>query len=123
MANYVIVVPRGNTELLDLLSVAFRGHTGFNVVVDRRGSEEAQGGSNVPAERRGGRLALGRDEIVVAERADLADRPVNGGDGSRSFQRIPVRRRRARRSGAEREGGPQPGPSPMRSSSRAITAC
>ncbi len=36
MTNYWIVVPRGNTELFDLLSVAFRGHTGFYVVVDRR---------------------------------------------------------------------------------------
>ena len=39
MANYLIVVPRGNAELFELLSVAFRGDTGFNVVIDRRGSE------------------------------------------------------------------------------------
>ena len=90
MANYLIVVPRGNAELFDLLSVAFRGHTGFNVVVDRRGPRGARTvkwacpelAPNVPAERRGGRVALGRDEIVVAERADRTDRPVSGGDRS-----------------------------------------
>lgn len=112
MTNYLIVVPRGNTELFDLLSVAFRGHTGFNVVIDRRGSDAPPASvSSSPepfslaeneapeadTERRGGRLLLGPDEIVVAERAERADRPGTGGE-TRSYQRIPVRRRRAGRS-------------------------
>ncbi len=98
MTNYLIVVPRGNTELFELLSVAFRGHTGFNVVIDRRGSDApavssmspagllSQGDDSAPddAERRGGRVLLGPDEIVVAERADRADRPVTGGE-TRSY--------------------------------------
>ena len=92
MANYLIVVPRGNTELFELLSVAFRGHTGFNVVVDRRGTES----SPAEMERRGGRVAPGPDEIVVAERSDRADRPAMGSETTRSFHRVPVRRRRAR---------------------------
>lgn len=106
MPNYLIVVPRGNTELLDLLSVAFRGHTGFNVVIDRRGTGsgpavipstgDASTLSSVEADRRGGRLWLGPDEIVVAERAERTDRPAPG-EPSRAFQHIPVRRRRARR--------------------------
>ncbi len=108
MANYLIVVPRGNPELLDLLSVAFRGHTGFTVVIDRRGTDsaEAPAPSEEEAERRGSRVQLGPDDIVVAERAERADRPFTGGEAARSFQRIPVRRRRARRS-APGTGGPQ----------------
>jgi hypothetical protein len=92
MANYLIVVPRGNAELFELLSVAFRGHTGFNVVVDRRGPEA----SPADLERRGGRIAPGPDEIVVAERSDRVDRPATGGETMRSFHHVPVRRRRAR---------------------------
>jgi hypothetical protein len=125
MANYLIVVPRGNHELLDLLSVAFRGHTSFSVVVDRRGTDsdglpissknddsgpsrvEAQRPSPVESERRGGRMSLGPDDIVVAERAERADRPVPGGEPSRSFQRIPVRRRRARRPSSSPGGSRQ----------------
>jgi len=125
MANYLIVVPRGNPELLDLLSVAFRGHTGFTVVIDRRGTDSdgllvsskdddsgpshvvAQRSSNVGAERRGGRMSLGPDDIVVAERAERADRPVSGVEPSRSFQRIPVRRRRARRPSSSAGGSRQ----------------
>jgi hypothetical protein len=124
MANYLIVVPRGNPELLDLLSVAFRGHAGFSVVVDRRGTDsdglpissknddsgpsrvEAQRPSNVESERRGGRMSLGPDDIVVAERAERADR-ASGGEPSRSFQRIPVRRRRARRPSSSTGGSRQ----------------
>lgn len=114
MTNYLIVVPRGNTELFELLSVAFRGHTGFNVVIDRRGSDAPSPDGhpilvedNVPhatspgvdAERRGGRVLLGPDEIVVVERAEPADRPVPGGV-PRAYPRIPVRRRRAGRTPA-----------------------
>ena len=118
MTNYLIVVPRGNTELFELLSVAFRGHTGFNVVIDRRGSDAAAVSSaSTPglvsrgedaADRRGGRDLLGPDEIVVAERADRADRPVTGGE-PRAYPRIPVRRRRAGRSTA-RTGSVPPRP-------------
>jgi hypothetical protein len=116
MTNYLIVVPRGNPELFDLLSVAFRGHTGFQVVVDRRGADSpAVPGSTsdgAGAERRGGRLSLGPDEIAVAERADRNIRPAPGGT-SRSLQRIPVRRRRVRPStsgarGASSHAQPQP---------------
>lgn len=116
MTNYLIVVPRGNTELFELLSVAFRGHTGFNVLIDRRGSDapavassppgglfsqgkdEATGAASpaLAAERRGGRVVLGPDEIVVAERAERADRPATGGEPL-AYPRIPVRRRRAGR--------------------------
>jgi hypothetical protein len=107
MTNYLIVVPRGNTELFDLLSVAFRGHTGFNVVIDRRGAEANDtplaAASDADVERRGGRVRLGPDEIVVAERAERADRPVAGGE-PRSYQHIPVRRRRAGRSPARTAG-------------------
>jgi hypothetical protein len=97
MANYLIVVPRGNAELLDLLSVAFRGHTGFHVVVDRRlggGREDAPAAES-------DRLALGHDEIVVAERADRVERsdlPLTGASGTVVARRVPVRRRRTRRS-------------------------
>jgi hypothetical protein len=115
MTNYLIVVPRGNTELFDLLSVAFRGHTGFHVVIDRRGSDsrEDPAASLDEPERRGARLALGPDEIVVAERADRADRPT-GGVMSRPVQRVPVRRRRARpaASGPAGASARQPAPGP-----------
>ncbi len=78
MANYLIVVPRGNTELFDLLSTAFSGDDGFEVVLDRRARD------GVPAsehdhrvnvhERRSPDVAPGPDEIVVAESAERADR-------------------------------------------------
>jgi hypothetical protein len=89
MANYLIVVPRNNTELFDLLSVAFRGHTGFNVVIDRRTSNPM---SNAP--RSSSRTALGPDEIVVAERTERTDHPSSGNGPIRSIVRVPVRRRR-----------------------------
>jgi hypothetical protein len=91
MTNYLIVVPRGNDELFDLLSVAFRGHAGFRVVVDRRAAESSAG-----PERRASRATLGPDEIVVAEGTDHADRPDPGEEGPRIHQRVPVRRRRVR---------------------------
>ena len=100
MANYLIVVPRGNPELFDLLSVAFRGNTGFNVVFDRRGSESILGES----ERRTTRVTPGPDEIVVAERSERADRPLTGSDATWSYQRVPVRRRRRRSAGGMSRG-------------------
>lgn len=100
MANYLIVVPRGNAELFDLLSVAFRGDTGFNVVIDRRGSEMPLGES----ERRTTRVTPGPDEVVIAERSDRADRPLAGGESRASYHRVPVRRRRIRHGSAIRHG-------------------
>jgi len=120
MTNYLIVVPRGNTELFELLSVAFRGNTAFNVVIDRRGSDAPAVSSastaqathatspDAGAERRDGGVLLGPDEIVVVERAERADRPVTGGE-PRAYPRIPVRRRRAGRSTA-RTGSVSPRP-------------
>jgi len=107
MTNYLIVVPRGNRELFELLSVAFSGQNGFNVVIDRRGPDAPASRDDVPdapapdgdGERRGGGVLLGPDEIVIAERAERterADRPVTGGE-PRAYRRIPVRRRRAGR--------------------------
>ena len=138
MTNYLIVVPRGNTELFELLSVAFRGHTGFNVVIDRRGSDAPASPDghpilvedNVPhatspdvdAERRGGRVLLGPDEIVVVERAEPADRPVPGGV-PRAYPRIPVRRRRAGRTPAPTGSAPSR-PARLDASARGhATAC
>lgn len=120
MANYLIVVPRGNTELLELLSVAFRGRSDFNVVIDRRGTATSLTPAEVTAER-GGRAPLGPDDIVVAERADRSDRPASGGEASRSFQHIPVRRRRTRRSASGSE--PQPTQGARGPVTRAATAC
>jgi hypothetical protein len=102
MANYLIVVPRGNLELFDLLSVAFRGHTGFNVVVDRRGAEP----SVAESERRTSRATPGPDEIVVAERSDRTGGLLTGSETTRSYQRVPVRRRRIRSGGAMSRGIP-----------------
>ena len=107
MANYLIVVPRGNAELFDLLSVAFRGHTGFNVVVDRRqpGSgavEDPPTGDVVGA---ASRAPLGPDEIVVAEQAERADRLATGSETSASYRHVPVRRRRTRRPASNAASG------------------
>jgi hypothetical protein len=105
MTNYLIVVPRGNRELFELLSIAFDGQNGFSVVIDRRGPDAAtvaDDGAHASApdddgERRAGRVLLGPDEIIVAERAERADRQVIAGE-PRAYRRIPVRRRRAGRS-------------------------
>ncbi len=118
MANYWIVVPRGNTELLDLLSVAFRGHTGFSVVVDRRGAGSS-GGSDT--EQRSGRKPLGPDEIVVDEQKERTDRQAMGGETSRSIRHIPVRRRRVRHSSPRTESGSRTNSS--RGAVGAATAC
>jgi hypothetical protein len=66
MASYWIVVPRGNTELYDLLSVAFRGRSDFSVIVDRRDAAQQP----PEGERRAEGPEPGPDEFVVAERAD-----------------------------------------------------
>jgi hypothetical protein len=138
MTNYLIVVPRGNRELFELLSVAFSGQNGFNVVIDRRGPDAPASRDDVPdapapdgdGERRGGGVLLGPDEIVIAERAERAeradraertDRPVTGGE-PRAYRRIPVRRRRAGRS--TRPGSPSPRPEPLAApSGGGATAC
>jgi len=127
MTNYLIVVPRGNTELFDLLSVAFRGHTGFQVVIDRRGADSravpVSGPGDAAGERRGGRVMLGHDEIIVAERADRADRPVTGGGTLRTFQHVPVRRRRARPSASRTTGASPSSHSAAGPGGRPATAC
>lgn len=96
MATYWIVVPRGNQELFDLLSLAFHGHSGFSVIVDRR-SPESQPQDN---ERRAGRGALAPDEIIIAEQTQQSERQGREASGSRMPVRVPARRRTARRSSA-----------------------
>jgi hypothetical protein len=95
MASYWIVVPRGNEELFELLSVAFRGRTGFSVIEDRR----AAVGTAPDDERRGTAPPLGPDEIVIAERADRTARI----SGVRRSRRVPIAATRQGRSG-ERPG-------------------
>ena len=68
MASYWIIVRRENPDLLDTLSVAFRGKTGFSVVADRR-SEHARRRRG-PGERRGAPPQWGPDEVIVAERIE-----------------------------------------------------
>ena len=86
MASYWIVVPRGNSELFDLLSVAFRGRSGFTVIVDRRSGADAPHGG----ERRGLRAEIGPDEIVVAEQDVRVGQQSGPGDTAR---RVASRRR------------------------------
>lgn len=107
MANYLIVVPRGNSELYDLLSVAFRGHTGFNVVVDRRqpGSGAVEDPATGDAEAAASRKPLGPDEIVVAERSDRGNRLAPENDSAPAYRHVPVRRRRARRPSSQPGSG------------------
>jgi hypothetical protein len=66
MATYWIVVRRENEELFDTLSVAFRGRTGFRVIVDRRSRERMRRARD----RRGPQMLWGADEFIVAERVD-----------------------------------------------------
>ncbi len=81
MASYWIVVPRGNQELFELLSHAFRGRSGFTVIEDRRASV-----SRIPEdERRGVAAPLGPDEIVIAELADRSARTPR----ERRLSRVP----------------------------------
>ena len=68
MPSYWIVVRRDNRELLDTLSVAFRGRTGFSVVADRRMAPHEW--RPRPAERREAQAAWGADEFIVAERLE-----------------------------------------------------
>jgi hypothetical protein len=89
MATYWIVVPRGNPELYELLSVAFEGQAGFNVIVDRR-----TGAGDMSDDRRTVRAPLQHDEFVVAEQAE---RPAEERTHRHTGYRLPVRRRRARR--------------------------
>jgi hypothetical protein len=81
MTSYWIVVTRENTELFDLLSVAFRGRRDFSVIVDRRAAARAANRANT----RGPVPALGPDEFVVAERldpiGDAADSSLKGNRG------------------------------------------
>ncbi|HET7220590.1 MAG TPA: hypothetical protein VFJ02_21200 [Vicinamibacterales bacterium] len=96
MASYWIVVPRGNQELFDLLAIAFQGHSGFSVIVDRRGAE----GPAHDGDRRGGSSELGPDEIIVAEQMQRRDRQPRGAHESRTPVRVPARRRTSRQSAA-----------------------
>ena len=67
MPSYLVVVRRDNGELFDTLSVAFRGRTGFTVVVDRRVAPERRRRFR---ERREAQAAWGADEFIVAERLE-----------------------------------------------------
>jgi hypothetical protein len=107
MASYWIVVPRGNAELFDLLSIAFEGRSDFTVIVDRRADGSAAPTAEA-AERRGQRAELGPDDIVVAERADQAargDRPSS----HRARRAVPVIRSRPRGWGRRQAGDPARG--------------
>jgi len=66
MWTYWIVVRPENEELFDTLTVAFRGRTGFRVIVDRRGRDSRRRSRD----RRGPQMMLGADEFIVAERVD-----------------------------------------------------
>jgi hypothetical protein len=105
MASYWIVVPRDNPELYELLSVAFRGRAGFNVIVDRRGVRDA----SPEGERRASNAQLGHDEFIIAEQADRtadqADGTVSEREHRYTGSGVPVRRRRPRRSGYRVESG------------------
>ena len=68
MASYWIIVRRENPDLLDTLSVAFRGKTGFSVVADRRLDPARR--RRAPEERRGAPPQWGPDEVIVAERTE-----------------------------------------------------
>ena len=66
MSTYWIVVQRENEDLFDTLSVAFRGRTGFRVIVDRRGREARRRARD----RRGPAMMWGADDFIVAERVE-----------------------------------------------------
>ncbi len=67
MPDYWVIVRRGNPELLDLLSTAFRGRSGFTVIVDRR--ETASRWASL--ERRGQNDDWNDHNFFVAERFSL----------------------------------------------------
>jgi len=95
MACYWIVVPRGNGELFDLLSMAFQGRPDFNVIVERRDVD----GQLAGRERRGRGPDVSPDEILVAERAqqvDPTDRQSRGPEPTRGPRRVSLRRIRRR---------------------------
>jgi hypothetical protein len=102
MATYWIVVPRGNPELLELMSVAFQGRAGFSVIVDRRSEVRPADGN-----RRVSDDGLERDEFIVAEQAE---RPAEEREHRHTGHRIPVRRRRPRRSAYGIESAVRPAP-------------
>ena len=90
------MVSRGNPELFELLSVAFRGRTGFNVIFDRRGTPDglAAAVEAAAAERRATPTDPGPDEFIIAEQAD---RGATEREHRHTGPRVPVRRRRTRR--------------------------
>jgi hypothetical protein len=105
MASYWIVVPRGNTELFELLSVAFRGRTGFNVIVDRRSAAAP----TAEGDRRTTGLHPGPDEIVIAEQTGQMDRSELPMAGVRQQARRRIYRRRpGQGSGKAIERGTRP---------------
>jgi hypothetical protein len=102
MASYWIVVTRGNAELFDLLSVAFRGRSDFSVIMDRRGAGRA-----AASDKRGRGPTPGPDEFIVAERqaaGSLGPDSVVAGNRRVKIS-VPVRRRRVP------PGGRKPRPS------------
>ena len=103
MASYWIVVPRGNSELFDLLSIAFRGRSGFTVIVDRRSGDDAPDG----VERRGHRAEIGPDDIIVAEQAARIGQQSGPSEGARRIvaRGRPVVRGRLRRQRSDVESG------------------
>ena len=84
MASYWIVVPRGNDELFELLTVAFKGRTGFTVIMDRRAAD-----NRPPEDRRSKGIELGPDEIIVAE---CAERRAGEREGQAVSQTVRTRR-------------------------------
>jgi len=68
MPSYWIVVRRGNPELYEALCVAFRGQTGFSVLLDRRKADD--GRHRAAGDRREAPVAWGDDEFIVAERIE-----------------------------------------------------
>jgi hypothetical protein len=93
MASYWIVVPRGNEELFELLSIAFRGRSDFSVIVDRRGAGSHAEGAARPARD----AELGPDDFIVAEQSDKSGRPVDRAPAPRSRPRAVLRRPARRR--------------------------
>lgn len=120
MASYWIVVPRGNEELFDLLSMAFQGRSGFTVIVDRRADDHAAARVE-GAERRGQRAELGPDEIVVAERAEQAARADRSASSARPHRSVPVIRSQPRGRVRRHAGDPARGPHAARPSTLPVS--
>jgi hypothetical protein len=100
MASYWIIVPSGNADLYDLLSIAFRGRAGFSVIMDRRAPEIAR----TVSDRRAPRVDVGPDEIIVAERLE---RMAGDRSSRQPANRATATRLRGRRMGASADGGRQ----------------